>query len=170
MSLPDTSSTPTAARGHYVHADNAAARDLFNQRTVEQDAPHVAPYLRPGISLVDLGCGAGSLTCGLASLIAPGEVLGFDISEDAIAGARGLAEQAGLANVRFSVADISQLDLPPDSLDVAHFSNVLRYMREPERAVQLAFRTLKSGVSSPRPRGMEPPTGSQARRPSRSPW
>jgi ubiquinone/menaquinone biosynthesis C-methylase UbiE len=48
--------------------------------------------------------------------------------------------------VQFSVGDISQLDLPPDSFDVAHFSNVLRYMREPERAVELAFRSLKSGA------------------------
>jgi SAM-dependent methyltransferase len=99
------------------------------------------------MSLVDFGCGAGSLTCDFASLVAPGDVLGVDVSEDAIGRARALAEQAGLDNVRFSVANISQLDLPPESFDLAHFSNVLRYMREPERAVQLAFRTLKSGAT-----------------------
>jgi len=71
--------------------------------------------------LVDFGCGAGSLTCGFARLIAPGEVLGFDMSEAAIARARGLAEQAGLTNVRFSVADVSQLDLATESFDGAHF-------------------------------------------------
>jgi SAM-dependent methyltransferase len=119
---------------------------LFNQRTVDLDAPLVAPHLRPGISLVDFGCGAGSLTCGFASLIAPGGVLGVDRSADAIGRARALAEQTGLVNVQFTVADISELDLPPDSFDVAHFGNVLRYMREPERAVQLAFRSLKSGA------------------------
>jgi SAM-dependent methyltransferase len=146
VSVPGSISTPTAARGNYVHAGNKAARDLFNQRTVEQDAPLVAPYLRPGMRLVDFGCGAGSLTCGFANLLAPGDVLGFDISDDAIGRARTLAEQAGLVNVRFSVADISELNLPPDSFDVGHFSNVLRYMREPERAVQLAFRSLKSGA------------------------
>jgi SAM-dependent methyltransferase len=98
------------------------------------------------MSLVDFGCGAGSLTCSFASLVAPGDVLGVDISEDAIGRARALAEQAGLANVRFAAADISELDLPPESFDLAHFSNVLRYLREPERAMQLAFRTLKSGA------------------------
>jgi ubiquinone/menaquinone biosynthesis C-methylase UbiE len=67
------------------------------------------------MSLVDFGCGAGSLTCGFAGLVAPGDVLGVDMSEDAIGRGRALAEQAGLANVRFSVGDISQLDLPPDS-------------------------------------------------------
>jgi SAM-dependent methyltransferase len=95
--------------------------------------------------MVDFGCGAGSLTCGFARLVAPGEVAGFDMSEDAIGGARAFAEQAGLANVRFSVADISELDLPPESFDVAHFSGVLMYLREPARALQVAFRSLKSG-------------------------
>jgi SAM-dependent methyltransferase len=78
-------------------------------------------------------------------MIAPGEVLGFDISEDAIGRARTLAEQAGLANVRFSVANVNELELPPDSFDAAHFSGVLMYLSEPERALELAFRSLKSG-------------------------
>ena len=145
MSVIDEPVASDRPISNYVHAGNAAVRDLFNQRTVERDAPHVAPHLRPGMRLVDFGCGAGSLTCGFASLIAPGDVLGFDISEDAIGRARALAEGAGLANVRFSTADISKLNLAPESFDVAHFGNVLRYLREPQRAVQLAFRSLKSG-------------------------
>jgi SAM-dependent methyltransferase len=142
--MPDTP-TPSAVGSNYVFTGNTAARDLFNQRTVEQDAPLVAPHLRPGMRLVDFGCGAGSLICGFARLISPGDALGFDISEDAIGRARALAEQTGLTNVRFSVANIAELELPTESLDVAHFSNVLRYMREPERALRLAFRSLKSG-------------------------
>jgi SAM-dependent methyltransferase len=34
---------------------------------------------------------------------------------------------------------------PPNSFDVAHFSRVLMYLREPECALQLAFRSLKPG-------------------------
>ena len=42
--------TLSAAGGNYVHADNAAARELFDQRTVWHDAPRIAPHLRPGIA------------------------------------------------------------------------------------------------------------------------
>jgi SAM-dependent methyltransferase len=143
--MPDTT-TPTGARGSYVHAGNAAARDLFNRRTVEQDAPLVAPHLHAGMHLVDFGCGAGSLTCDFARLVAPGEVLGIDLSEEAINRARALAEESGLTNARFLAADITQLDLAPESFDLTHFGNVLRYLREPERVLQLAFRSLKSGA------------------------
>src|SRR5690242_5360734 len=94
VSLPHTLSTPMADPSNYVHAGNAAAR----QRTVERDAPLLAPHLRPGMRLVDFDCGAGSPICGFARLIAPGEVLGIDTSADAIDHARALAGRVGLTN------------------------------------------------------------------------
>ena len=143
MSMPGT--TPKALGSNYVFTGSAHARDLFNQRTVEEDAPLVAQHLRPGMRVVDFGCGAGSLTCGFARMTAPGDVLGVDMSADAIGRAHALAEQSGLANVRFLVADINELDLAPECFDVAHFSGVLMYLSEPLHALQLAFRSLKSG-------------------------
>ena len=74
MSMPGT--TPKALGSNYVFTGSAHARDLFNQRTVEEDAPLVAQHLRPGMRVVDFGCGAGSLTCGFARMTAPGDVLG----------------------------------------------------------------------------------------------
>jgi ubiquinone/menaquinone biosynthesis C-methylase UbiE len=123
----------------------ASANDVFSRRTITRDAGLVVPHLHPGTRLVDFGCGPGSLTCGFAELVAPADVLGFDASEDAIRRARALAEQSGLRNVQFSVANIYDLDLLPDSFDVAHFSGVLMHLKNPQRALGLAFRSLKSG-------------------------
>jgi ubiquinone/menaquinone biosynthesis C-methylase UbiE len=129
----------------YVLSGNATATEMFNQRTVNQDAALIVPHLRPGMRLVDFGCGAGSLTCGFANLVEPGEVVGFDVSEPAISRARTLAEQSGLSNVQFAVANIYDLELPAESFDVAHFCGVLMYLKEPERVLRLAFESLKSG-------------------------
>ena len=139
------STVKTVADSNYIHGEDATAQQVYNQRTVEQDAALLVPHLRPGMRLVDFGCGAGSITCGLARLVAPGEVLGFDMSEGAIERARALAEEAGLDNVRFSVADLNELELPTASFDVAQFSRVLMHLREPQRAMQLAFSSLKPG-------------------------
>ena len=116
-----SSPTTTARDGEYVLSGIPAARDLFNLRTVNRDVGLVVRHLRPGMRVVDFGCGAGSLTCGFAELVAPADVLGFDISEDAIVRAKALAEQSGLKNVQFSVANINDLDLPGESFDIAHF-------------------------------------------------
>jgi ubiquinone/menaquinone biosynthesis C-methylase UbiE len=129
----------------YVLSGSATATEMFNQRTVNQDAAVIVPHLRPGMRLVDFGCGAGSLTCDFAAVVEPGDVVGFDMSEPAISRARTLAEQSGLSNVQFSVANIYDLELPAESFDVAHFCGVLMYLKEPDRALRLAFQSLKSG-------------------------
>jgi ubiquinone/menaquinone biosynthesis C-methylase UbiE len=86
--------------------------------------------------VVDLGCGAGSLTLAIASIVAPGEVLGYDSQPLAIDRARELAQQAPLQNVRFEVSNIETLDLPEARFDVAHFSGTLGYLRNPLAAVE----------------------------------
>ena len=37
------------------------------------------------------------------------------------------------------------MELPLSSFDIAHFSGVLRYLRHPEQALGVAYRSLKSG-------------------------
>jgi ubiquinone/menaquinone biosynthesis C-methylase UbiE len=129
----------------YAMAGNVAARELFNRRTVERDAAHLLPRLHPGMRVVDFGCGAGSLTPGLAAIVAPGEVLGFDLSAEAIDRARELARESGLNNVRFEVGNIDGLQVPEPTFDLAHFSGVLAYLRDPPAALKLAYRALKPG-------------------------
>ena len=129
----------------YVLADDVSAAELFNRRTLERDAPDLVPHLRPGMRVVDLGCGAGSLTLGIAAAVAPGEVLGYDLQKPIIDRARALAQQAGLDNAHFEVGDIDALELPAASFDVAHFSGTLAYLRDPLAALRLAYRALKPG-------------------------
>jgi ubiquinone/menaquinone biosynthesis C-methylase UbiE len=143
--LTQETSTTSARQNEYAFAGHEPSVEHFNRRTVSRDAALVVPHLRAGMRLVDLGCGAGSLTCGFAALVAPAEVVGFDASEEAIGRARALAEDAGLGNLQFAVANIYDLELPAQSFDVAHFSGVLMHLKEPERALALAFRSLKSG-------------------------
>jgi SAM-dependent methyltransferase len=143
--LSQETSTTSARDNEYSFAGNEFATEHFNRRTISRDAVLVVPHLRAGMRLVDFGCGAGSLTCGFAELVAPADVVGFDTAEVAIGRARALAEEKSLRNVQFVLANIYDLELPVESCDVAHFSGVLMHLSEPERALGLAFRSLKSG-------------------------
>src|SRR5262245_36204077 len=53
---------------------------------------------RPGERVLDVGCGAGATSLALAARVAPGEVVGVDLSAPLLARAR--ARAAGVANVR----------------------------------------------------------------------
>jgi SAM-dependent methyltransferase len=63
--------------------------------------------IRPGMRVLDLGCGAGDSTFVAADLVGPGgSVVGLDHSADALARARLRAGQRGLAQVQFIEGDI----------------------------------------------------------------
>ena len=45
-------------------------------RTAAKEAAFFLPHLRPGMRLLDLGSGPGSITLGFAEIVSPGEVAG----------------------------------------------------------------------------------------------
>ena len=63
--------------------------------------------IRPGMRVLDLGCGTGNATFVAADLVGPGgSVVGLDHSPEALARARLQAAQRGLAHVQFIEGDM----------------------------------------------------------------
>ena len=66
----------------------------------------------PGTRVLDVGCGFGDSTCRLARLVGPqGESVGVDCAPRFIEEARRGAQEAGLDNASFFVADVQSDDL-----------------------------------------------------------
>lgn len=64
---------------------------------------------QPGQRAIDLGCGFGDTTRRLAELVGPaGEAVGVDASPRFVEEATEEAEAAGVANCRFTVADVEE--------------------------------------------------------------
>jgi SAM-dependent methyltransferase len=83
------------------------------------------------VSLLDVGCGPGTLSVDLARRIAPGRVLAVDRVDDALGEARRHAADAGVDTIEFCVADGYALDLPDRSFDVVHAHQVLQHVSDP---------------------------------------
>ncbi len=127
----------------YVQRDNPAIEACFAARTASREAAFFLPYLRPGMQVLDVGCGPGSITLGLAEVVAPGEVVGIDLQATQIAQARASAAKRAVANVRFEVADAYRLPFQAHSFDAAFAHGVLMHLREPVRALVEIRRVLR---------------------------
>ncbi|HEX5502061.1 MAG TPA: methyltransferase domain-containing protein [Thermomicrobiales bacterium] len=135
---------PSAAETYTV-ADREVQESYVGTRTAAEWVPFFLPHLRPGMSLLDCGCGVGSITLDLAERVAPGPVVGVDIDVGQLALARAEAERRGLTNVRFEVASIYDLPFPDASFDAALAHTLLIHLREPLRALRVLRRMLKPG-------------------------
>jgi ubiquinone/menaquinone biosynthesis C-methylase UbiE len=100
---------------------------------------------RPGDRVLDIGCGFGDTAQQLAGLVGPtGEVVGVDSSERFIETARQEAEEAGVENVRFEVADVEAAELE-DGFDYVFARMGTMFFGNPVPAHRNIRRAMKPG-------------------------
>src|SRR3954453_15957179 len=86
----------TAAVATYTHGHGDEVLRAYRRRSAENSAGYLLRVLRPGLDLLDVGCGPGSLTGDLPARVAPGRVLGVDVASTPLEQARELAARAGV--------------------------------------------------------------------------
>jgi SAM-dependent methyltransferase len=115
------------------------------RRTAERNAAFLLPFLKPGMKLLDAGCGPGSISLGLAERVAgeAGEVVGIDISPESIEAARAIADERGVTNARFETADVYALPFEDATFDAAFSHAMLQHLADPLAALSEIRRVLK---------------------------
>ncbi|HEX6754176.1 MAG TPA: class I SAM-dependent methyltransferase [Solirubrobacterales bacterium] len=100
---------------------------------------------QPGDRVIDLGCGFGDTTQRLAELVGPGgEALGVDVSEPFIEVARREAEEAGVGNARFAVADVQVAEFG-ETFDYAFSRMGIMFFASPVQALRNVREALAPG-------------------------
>jgi len=93
-------------------------------RVVDAEGAHLAAVLRAADfrnkRVLEVGCGDGRLTWGLAPLAA--SVRAFDSDADYVVTARSDCPPELREKVRFEVASADEIDVPPQSVDLVFFS------------------------------------------------
>lgn len=135
----------TNEREQYTMGYGPAATAIMSMRTAQSHAGFFVQHLKPGMSVLDCGCGPGTITLGFAEVVAPGEVVGTEIEEAHVALARENASKHGVTNIRFEAANLYELPFGDASFDAVFISAVLANLQEPIRGVCEAYRVLKPG-------------------------
>jgi ubiquinone/menaquinone biosynthesis C-methylase UbiE len=98
-----------------------------------------------GMRCLDVGCGGGDVTFDLASIVGlTGSVLGVDLDATKLELARADAEQVGVRNVEFRVADVTE-GLGREEYDVVYARFLLTHLRDPRAELDLMRDALRPG-------------------------
>jgi SAM-dependent methyltransferase len=127
----------------YTPSYTKSATDFMAARSLDSHGGFFAQNLESGLSVLDCGCGPGSITLGIAERVAPGQVIGIDAgpSQIELATARGTS----VPNVSFKVADCYRLPFDNSTFDRVFSHALLEHLAEPDRAVREMWRVLKPG-------------------------
>jgi len=140
-------------RETYTPGYSEVAVRYMKRRYAARDAAFALPRLKPGMKLLDCGCGPGTITVGLAEAVTPGSVVGVDLEPSQVALAEKTAAERGIKNARFEVASVYQLPFPDCSFDVVFSHALFEHLVEPPAALHEIHRVLRPGgmvaLSSP---------------------
>jgi ubiquinone/menaquinone biosynthesis C-methylase UbiE len=101
--------------------------------------------VRAGDQVLDVGCGIGHEARRLAQSVgSAGQVVGIDRNPPMIAEARRRANSQNVA-VTFEIGDAHQLTLADDTFDLVRIERVLRYLDQPDVALQEMVRVARPG-------------------------
>lgn len=98
-----------------------------------------------GMSVLDVGCGAGDVSFLAAELVGEsGEVVGVDPASKPITLARSRAAQRAVSNVSFRQSELSDLT-SDEQFDAVVGRYVLMYVRDPSAALRLLATFVRRG-------------------------
>ena len=129
----------------YPFGYNPAAVGMMQTRTAAACASLFLKHASPGMRVLDVGCGPGSITVDLAEELAPGKVTGIDIEASQISIAEELAKSKGQLNCDFKVASIFELPFEDAEFDAIYGHTILMQFEDLNPVLPELRRVLKPG-------------------------
>jgi len=129
----------------YTHGHGESVLRSHRTRTAANSAAYLLPDLRPGMSLLDIGSGPGTITVDLAGLVAPARVTALETSAEVLQHTRDEASRSGCTTIDYAVGDVHALEFADGAFDVVHAHQVLQHVADPVAALREMVRVCRPG-------------------------
>lgn len=129
----------------YTHGHHDSVLRSHRWRTAENSAAFLLGHLEPGMTILDVGCGPGTITADLARWVEPGAVVGVDRSPAVLAEATAAFPTREHPNLRFAPGDVYGLEFEDASFDVVFAHQILQHLTDPVAALGEMRRVLRRG-------------------------
>lgn len=102
--------------------------------------------LKPGMTVLEIGCGMGDMACWLAQQVAPtGKVIAIDTAEDSLQIAREKATKKDITNVQFLNLDVHEVESLGQQFDFTYGRWVLIFSSNPRILVKKIYDVINPG-------------------------
>lgn len=134
-----------SSKTNYAFDHSANTLASHETRTVQNTSSYLIPYLKPGLRILDVGCGPGTITVSIAKLVRDGHITGLETASEIVGKAKALAEKEGVLNADFTIGDATTLPFPDDTFDLAYTHQVLLHVSKPVEVLREMRRVVKPG-------------------------
>jgi len=138
----------TMSTGYVIRGgEQGRARSGIIARALWPDTERllVTAGLTSGMRCLDVGCGGGDVTFGMARMVGPsGHVTGIDLDDVKVQLGRREAEREHLGNVDFRVASVDQLE-DVAAFDLTYSRFLLTHLPHPAAALRRMVRATRTG-------------------------
>jgi SAM-dependent methyltransferase len=117
--------------------------DLLVSRSSSVYADFLEPHLTRDDLLLDVGCGSGSITIGLATKV--NRVIGVDVDDAEFDDVRTYARGSGIGNAEFREGSVYELAFPDRHFDACLAHSMVETLDRPVDALREIRRVLKPG-------------------------
>jgi ubiquinone/menaquinone biosynthesis C-methylase UbiE len=116
---------------------------LLERRSAAEYADFVLPWIGREDRVIDVGCGPGSITVGLARVA--GHVTGVDVDDAEFTDARAYTAKHGIGNLEFLEGSIYELNFPDASFDVCTLFSMMETLDDPLAGLAEVRRVVRPG-------------------------
>jgi ubiquinone/menaquinone biosynthesis C-methylase UbiE len=104
--------------------------------------------LKPGLVLIDVGCGSGFFALPAARMVTPtSDIYAIDVDEESIDYLKKRAEAEGLKNIHLTMGKAEETVVCEACADIVFFGNVLHDFQDQSKVLQNARKMVKpSGI------------------------
>ncbi|KAJ5549375.1 hypothetical protein N7513_006609 [Penicillium frequentans] len=134
--------TSISQAGNYKQGYSSQTVSTQQTRTAESEAAFILPYIKKTHSILDVGCGPGTITAGFVKYASEGRTLGIDISADVLERARIVANDLGIpkdgpGSIAFEEGNILEgLAYADNTFDIIFCAHTFGYMPPPDMPVK----------------------------------